>query len=447
MSNNSLSVIILAAGKGSRMKSDLPKVMHKVAGCEMINHVINNAKILKPKNINIIASSEIMQYCNDIKQDHSDINLNFIIQHEKLGTGHALKIALQNITQQDLGQKIIILYADTPLVSSQTIDNLIAKLDNHQICVAAFEDNSPNMYGRLIIDDNNFLQKIIEFKDADEDQRKINICNSGIIAILAQNIAQLVSKIDNNNASKEYYLTQLIEIANKNNYRCSYQIIDRDEVVGVNDKIELANVEKIAQKIISHKLMKQGVTIINPESSFFAYDIKIGKNCVIYPNNYIGNDVEIADNVIINSFCHLVGVKIGSNSNIGPFARIRPETLIEDNCKIGNFVEIKKSQIAKNVKIGHLSYIGDSEINQNSNIGAGVVTCNFNGKKKFKTKIGKNSFIGSNSSLIAPIEIGHDVMVGAGSVINKNINDKNTAIARSKQVNLNKNYFNNDKKS
>ncbi len=447
MSNNSLSVIILAAGKGTRMKSDLPKVMHKVAGCEMINHVINNAKILKPKNINIISSSETMQYRDDIKQYHSDLNLNFIIQHEKLGTGHALKIALQNIKQQDLGQKIIILYADTPLVSSQTIDNLITKLDNHQICVAAFEDNEPNMYGRLIIDDNNFLQKIIEFKDADEAQKKVNICNSGIIAILAENIAQLVSKIDNNNASKEYYLTQLIEIANKNNYKCSYQIIDRNEVVGVNDKIELANVEKIAQKIISHKLMKQGVTIINPESSFFAYDVKIGKNCVIYPNNYIGNDVEIENNVIINSFSHIVGAKIGSNSNIGPFARIRPETLIEDSCKIGNFVEIKKSQIAKNVKISHLSYIGDSEINQNSNIGAGVVTCNFNGKKKFKTKIGKNSFIGSNSSLIAPIEIGHDVMVGAGSVINKNINDKNTAIARSKQVNLNKNYFNNDKKS
>jgi bifunctional UDP-N-acetylglucosamine pyrophosphorylase/glucosamine-1-phosphate N-acetyltransferase len=447
MKYNSLSVIILAAGKGSRMKSDLPKVMHKVAGCEMLNHVINNAKSLSPKNINLILSYDMIQYKDYISSCHSEIEIKYILQQDPKGTGHAIKVALENIKKQDLGQDIVVLYADTPLLKPLTIAKLVDNLSQNDISVAAFSHDKDNMYGRLVIDDNNNLCKIVEFKDATLDQKSIKICNSGIIAFSAKVISSLIDNLTNNNAAKEYYLTQLIEIANDNNLKCGYEIIKYNEVIGVNNKIELAYIEEIFQQEISHKLMSQGVTIINPKSCYFAYDVKIGKNCIIYPNIFIDNNVEIKDNVTINSFSHIEGAIIGDNAIIGPFARIRPQTLISDNCKIGNFVEIKKSTISKDVKISHLSYIGDSEIEENSNIGAGVVTCNYDGKKKFKTKIGKNNFIGSNTSIIAPLVTGDNVMIGAGSVINKDVNDGNLAIARAKQVNLKKNYLNNDKKS
>ncbi len=435
MIDNSLSIIILAAGKGTRMKSTLPKVLHKVAGREMINLVIDSAKQLKPKNITIVVSEDVLEFKDRIINEHPSIKINFIVQQEKLGTGHAVKIALEKI-KKDIAQKCLILYGDTPLLSSKNIQNIADKLSDSQLCIAAFNCFENNMYGRLVVDKQQNLLKIVEFKDANFQEKQITLCNSGILGVAGTNIFDLVSQIKNNNNSKEYYLTDIVGIAKSQNLKIGYNIIDEQEVLGVNSKFELSKVEAIKQKQLRQKMMDSGVTIIDPNSVFFSFDTKIGQDCIIYPQVFFGNGVEIGNNVEIKSFCHLENTKIGHNSAIGPYARIRPQVDIGNNCKIGNFVEIKKSQIADNVKINHLSYVGDCEIGENSNIGAGTITCNYDGVNKYKTKIGKNSFIGSNCALIAPVTIADNCLIGAGSTINKNVEDGDLAIARSKQVNI-----------
>lgn len=433
--NSTTSIIILAAGKGTRMKSSLPKVLHKVAGREMVNLVIDSAKAVNPKNITLVVSQDILDLKQQIQQQHNDINLKFVLQEEKLGTGHAVKVALEEIAQ-DIGDRCLVLYGDTPLLSADTIIKMSDKIIQCDICVAAFDCFESNMYGRLVTGYNDNLEQIVEFKDASAKQKQISLCNSGIMAIAGDKIADLVAQIDNNNAAQEYYLTDLIRIATEKNLTNSFIKIDGDEVLGVNSKIELAQVENIKQQQLRHKIMVDGVTLIDPNSTYFAFDTKIGQDCLIQPNVFFGTGVKIGNNNIIKSFSHLENCHIGNNCQIGPMARIRPNTEISDDCKIGNFVEIKKSKLAKEVKVSHLSYIGDSEIDENSNIGAGTITCNYDGQKKFKTKIGKNSFIGSNCALIAPIEIGDNCLIGAGSTINKNVENGDMAIARNKQVNI-----------
>ena len=434
-STYSTSIIILAAGKGTRMKSKLPKVLHKVAGREMINLVIDSAKTINPKNITIVVSQDILSLQDQIQQQHKDVELKFVLQEEKLGTGHAVKIALEEINQ-NIGDRCLVLYGDTPLLSSDTILKMSQKISECDICIAAFDCFENNMYGRLVTDNNDNLLKIVEFKDANEQEKQISLCNSGIMAINGHKLQDLVSQISNDNSAQEYYLTDLVRIAEEKNLRNSFININSDEVLGVNSKIELAAVEKIKQQQLRRNMMESGVTLIDPDSTYFAFDTKIAQDCIIYPNVFFGAGVTIGNNNEIKSFSHLENCQIGNNCKIGPMSRIRPDTNIDDDCKIGNFVEIKKSKLGKNVKISHLSYIGDSEIDENSNIGAGTITCNYDGQKKFKTKIGKNSFIGSNCSLIAPIEIGDNCLIGAGSTINSNVENGDLAIGRSKQVNI-----------
>mgnify|MGYP003337952670 CR=1 FL=1 len=292
------------------------------------------------------------------------------------------------------------------------------------------------MYGRLVIDKKGDLQKIIEFKDANYQEKEITLCNSGIMAFRGDKIHDLINKIDNKNNSQEYYLTDIVDIALKQNLKVGYSIIDEKEVIGVNSKLELSIVENIKQQQLRHKLMQDGVTLIDPNSVFLSHDVKIGQDCIIEPNVTLGIGVEIGNNVTIKSFSYIEQSKISDNCNIGPFARLRPESEIGDNCKIGNFVEIKKSQISQNTNISHLSYVGDSVVGQNCNIGAGTITCNYDGLKKHQTKIGDNSFIGSNCSLIAPLNIADNCLIGAGSVVTKNTENGDLVIARSKQINI-----------
>lgn len=439
--NHDISIIILAAGKGTRMKSSLPKVMHQVAGRPMLQIVIDEAKKINPQNIVIVISAEMQQYQNEIIKNNPDIKLNFALQLERKGTGDAVKMALQFLQQTkiNIAKKILILYGDTPLLTASTmrrINNQLEETDENNLVVLGFEnqqkDYQQSPYGRLVIT-NNKLLKIVEFKDANDEEKSIKLCNGGIIGIKNNKPLELLNKINNQNASQEFYLTDIVAIANKSDIHCSFIITSPLELLGVNSKNELAEIEKIKQDQLRKKLMESGVAMLDPSTVYLSCDTKIGAGSIIHQNVVIGNNVEIEEDVEIKSFSHLEGCKIKSNAVIGPFARIRPQTEIAESARIGNFVEIKNSKIQALSKINHLSYIGDSHIGENVNIGAGTITCNYNGFEKFSTTIENNAFIGSNSCLVAPVKIGNNAIIGAGSVINKNVKANSIAIARSRQ--------------
>ena len=434
---NDISIIILSAGKGTRMKSRLPKVMHKVAGREMVNMVIDEAKKLNPQNITLVVSAEMEIFYEKIKNEHKNYQIDFIIQNERKGTGHAVSCAVSTFNNnKKLNKKVLILYGDTPLISHQTLEKMLQKINDFSLCILGFDDEEENAYGRLVINDFGHLEKIVEFKDTNEIEKKIALCNSGVIAVDGEALPHLLSQIKNNNSAQEFYLTDMVAIANNQGLKCTFIKTNIAEVLGVNSRIELANIEKIKQKQIRQKMMENGVTLISPKSVHFNFDTEIAQDVIIYPHVFFGPKVKIESDVEIKSFCHIEGAKIQKNAVIGPFARIRPQTEIHENVHIGNFVEIKKSQIAKNSKINHLSYIGDSEIGENTNIGAGTITCNYDGFNKFKTTIGDNVFIGSNSALIAPVEIKNGAIIGAGSVITKNVEADDLAVSRSTQTNI-----------
>lgn len=430
----SLSVIILAAGKGTRMKSQMPKVMHKIAGSEMINLVIKSACHLNPQNISIVISQELEPFKEKIIKAHPNQNISFILQNQRLGTAHAAKIALEKI--ENLGEKTLILYGDTPLIESETLLKMSQKLENSAICVLCFHDSQPNSYGRLVINEKGSLEKIVEFKDASESERKNTLCNSGVMGFDGKKIREILAQIDNKNAANEFYLTDAVAIARKNNLICDFLETEISEVLGANSRGELAALEEILQNKIRQKMMDAGVTLIDPKSVFFSPDTHIENDVIVHPNVIFQGKVEIEKNCEIKSFSHIEDTKISAGCVVGPFARLRPQTILEEDVKIGNFVEIKKSQIKKGAKINHLSYVGDALIGKNSNIGAGTITCNYDGYRKSQTLIGENVFIGSNSALIAPVKIDDGVVVAAGSVVTKNGEKDELIFARSKQVNL-----------
>lgn len=427
MTTSETAIIILAAGKGTRMKSAMPKVLHKVCGKPMINHVIDTAKALSPKKIVTVLSRDTQVIEDSIK----DSSL-CVLQKQQLGTGDAVKPALSQLTS--FKGNIVILYADTPLIEVTTLNKMIKKLDKSGAVVLGFRPDDPAEYGRLEINNSNNLERIVEFKDASPEQRKNNLCNSGVIAIKSDVIQKLIGKITNENANGEYYLTDLIELAKNDGNICSYIEGEEDEVLGVNNRVQLSEAENIFQNRLREKAMLGGATLIDPSSVYFYHDTKVGKDVLIHPNVTFGEGVSVADNVEIKSFSHIEGAKISSGAAIGPFARLRPGTDVGQDARIGNFVEVKKSQIGKGVKIGHLSYIGDSEIGSETNIGAGTITCNYDGVNKFKTKLGKNVFVGSNSALVAPINIGDNSFIGAGSTITKDVGKNSLAVARGRQI-------------
>lgn len=429
---NNTSIIILAAGKGTRMKSETSKLLHKIGNLELVNHVILTSQKLCPQEIVLVISEENKtEIINNL-----DKNIKTTIQYERLGTAHATKVGLESIKYLD--NNILIIFGDTPLIKIETYQLMINMLNknNNSIVVLGFDVNDINQkYGRLIVKDNN-LEQIIEYKDANENQRNLKLCNAGIMAVKGHFLKDFLEKTTNNNASKEYYLTEIIEIAKKQKLNCSFIKVDEEEVIGVNSKEDLAKTEEIFQNNKRKEFMFNGVTLLDPKSVYFSYDTQIENDVTIEQNVIFLPKVKIASNCHIKAFSYLEGCELKNNVSIGPFARIRPDSFLEENVQIGNFVEIKKSNIEKNVKIGHLTYIGDSEIGENTNIGAGTITCNYNGYNKFKTKIGKNNFVGSNTIFIAPINTEDNCLTAAGSVITKNIKKNEIVISRSDQKNI-----------
>ena len=442
----SLNIIILAAGKGKRMHSTLPKVMHKVGGKTMLEHVLISAQKLNPKSINVVVNSKI----ENIKKNFENYEINWINQLEQNGTADAVNTALPNLNDKD---DILILYADTPLIDYKLLKKFIGYMPESHAKVLTVELDNPSGYGRIVREqaENEIISKIVEETEADNIQKKIKECNTGIIFSSVSIIKDLISKVDNNNSKKEYYLTDIVSIANEKGLIVAPLLSkDSDSLLGVNDKCQLEKTEQIYQRSNRQRFLKQGVTMLDSNSIFFKGDIEIGMDVEIEANVIfegtikIGNNVKISSNTIIKDsiidndtqikpYTIIEDSKIGSNCNIGPFARIRPNCSLEENVGIGNFVEVKASKIKKNTKANHLTYLGDSEIGENVNVGAGVITCNYDGVNKHKTIIKDNVFVGSDSQLIAPIIVEEGVTIAAGSTITDNSEKDSLLIARSRQ--------------
>lgn len=436
--------IILAAGKGTRMKSDLPKVLHKVNGKPMLQKVIETTK-----NFGDILL--VLGYKKDkILENFSDYD--YVIQEEQLGTGHAIKIAREKFSKYD---SILITYGDGPLLSTKTIKEMEEKFnkDNLDCLLLTCLLDNPTGYGR-IIKNNNKVVDIVEEKEANDDIKKINEINVGVYLFKTKSLLAILDKINNHNNKGEYYLTDAIKLLNAAGFSSdSLQLKDKNEMLGVNSKSDLARVSNILRLQKLEKLMEDGAIIIDPQSTYIEDDVIIGTDTIIYPNTIITGKTSIGNNCVIYSSriddsIIYNNVKIDNSViesstlydevTIGPFAHTRKGTILKEKVHIGNFVETKNSTLEKGVKSGHLTYLGDSIIGENTNIGAGTITCNYDGINKHKTIIGKNSFIGSNSIFVAPVNIGENVLTAAGSVITKNVEDDKLAFGRARQVTISK---------
>ena len=439
-----LHTIILAAGKGTRMHTNLPKVMQPLAGRPMIDHVIITAGTLTNK------ISTIIGYKKDVLNEHLSANFKNVetfVQPELNGTAGAVQAAQKNIMDDE---DVLILYGDVPLISHESLKNALN--DNHDAVILTMIPKDPFGYGRVIKDDSGLATEIIEEKDANPEQKKINEVFTGIMIIKGEMLLSSLDKVNNNNAAGEYYLTDIIKIASKKGVKINPIVVEETEVLGANTKSELHEIENIFREMKSKDLLEQGITLSDASRVDVRGDVSAGKDCSIDvnvilegeiklgtnvsigPNCYL-KDVVISDNVSIEAFSHIVSTQIGADCNVGPYARLREGTVLEDQAKIGNFVETKKTKIGKGSKANHLAYLGDAEVGEDSNIGAGTITCNYDGTNKHKTRIGNKTFVGTNSSLVAPLNIGNNSYIGAGSVITKDVEDDALAVARGKQSN------------
>ena len=426
-----IAVIILAAGHGSRMKSKTPKVLHKIGGREMLGHVIDTSKSLNPQKMAVVIGDHAPQTGDYARGCDSDIFV--AIQAPPQGTGDAVKQAVPAIA--DFSGIVLVLYADTPLVTTDTLKGLADEIENGAtVAVLGFSPEDPGGYGRLRQDSNGALDAIVEARDATAEELKITLCNSGVMAFSAAFLNAEIGNIKNDNSQGEYYLTDLVAMARAAGKQCAIVEGSADEVIGVNARAELAQAEAIFQDRMRALAMIDGASLQDPQSVYFSYDTKLGQDVIIGANVIFGPGVEIADTVEIKPFSHLEGVRVAAGAAIGPFARLRPGADIKEGAKVGNFVEIKKATINAGAKVSHLTYIGDADVGAGANIGAGTITCNYDGYGKHKTTIGANAFIGSNSSLVAPVTIGEGAYVGSGSVITKDIDPGDLAVARGRQA-------------
>lgn len=423
--------IVLAAGEGTRMKSKTPKVLHKVGGFPMMGHVVNSCRASGADEVVVVLGPDHQESATYLEQ--LDPNIKTVVQSQRLGTGHAAMQAREHWANFE--GYVFVLFADNPLIQAQTIEKAKSVLDTGaDLVVVGYEPTSPFGLGRLVMDGEQ-LVKIVEEKDANETQKKIGFCNSGIMGFKAACLRAVIDEIGSDNAQGEFYLTDAAQLARAKGFIVKTSISSEDEVLGVNDRSQLASAEHIFQNRKREEAMISGVTLIAPETVFFAFDTKIENDVTIEPNVVFGPGVTVRSGATIHAFCHLEGAVVGEGAQIGPYARLRPGANMGAGSKAGNFVEIKKSDIGTGAKINHLTYIGDAEIGAGTNVGAGTITCNYDGKNKYKTTIGENAFIGSNSALVAPITIADGAYVASGSVVTHNVEKDALAIGRSKQIN------------
>ena len=425
-----LLTVVLAAGKGTRMKSAMPKVLHKVAGRSMLSHVLALAEAAGSTRTAVVIGPGMDDVRAAVAKAMPDAEV--FVQQQQLGTGDAVKAALPAIA--GFSGDVVVLYADTPLTTADNVARLRSSLAaGNQVAVLGFEPADPTGYGRLLTDADGALTAIREEKDASEAERRVRLCNSGVLGFRVADLADVLARITNANAKGEYYLTDTIELIRADGGRAGVVTCATEDVLGVNSRDQLAEAEAIWQRRRRLEAMRDGATLIAPETVWFSYDTVVGRDVVIEPNVFFGPGVAIEDGAEIKANCHIEGAVIGAGARIGPFARLRPGAALGADVHIGNFVEVKNVKMGDGAKANHLAYLGDGSVGAKANIGAGTIFCNYDGFFKHRTVIGEGAFIGSNSSLVAPIEIGDGAYVGSGSVITKSVAAGALALERATQ--------------
>lgn len=424
-----VSLIILAAGQGTRMNSERPKVLHKLAAAPLLHHAMAAARALDPARTVVVAGHGAEAVAKSARA--FDETAEIVLQEEQLGTGHAVAQAAPLLAQAE--GEAIVLYGDTPFIRAETLEAMLEARARHAIVVLGFEARDPGRYGRLILDGDS-LARIVEYKDASDAERAVTLCNSGVICASAKDLFTLVADLSNDNAAGEYYLTDIVALARARGLSAGVVICDEAETLGINTRAQLAEAEAEFQRRARAEALENGVTLTAPETVFFALDTFIGRDAVIGPNVIFGPGVTIESEAEIKGFCHLEGAHVSRGADVGPFARLRPGAELAEDVHVGNFVEIKNAILDEGVKVGHLTYLGDAHIGEHTNIGAGTVTCNYDGVMKHRTVIGKRAFIGSDTMLVAPVTVGDGALTGSGSVITEDVPAEAVAIGRARQV-------------
>lgn len=426
----SVALIILAAGKGTRMNSDLPKVLHPIANAPMLIHAMRAGQALLPEKTLVVAGHGADLVAKEVAA--FDPEATVVLQEEQKGTAHAVDMCRETLASFE--GDAIVLFGDTPFVRAETLQNMVAAKEHNAVVVLGFDAADPGKYGRLIMEGDQ-LERIVEFADASEEERAVCFCNSGVMLADSKTLFELISAITPDNAQGEYYLTDIVGLARDKGLSVTAVACDEAETLGVNSRVHLAEAEAVFQKTAREELLTLGVTLQQPETVMLSYDTVIGRDTIVEPNVYFGPGVTVESGTKIRAFSHLEGCHVSQGATVGPYARLRPGAELSENVHVGNFVEIKNAEVGEGTKINHLSYIGDATLGSGSNIGAGTITCNYDGVMKHRTTIGDRVFVGSNTMLVAPVTVGDEAMTGSGSVITKDVPATDLALSRSAQIN------------
>ena len=425
-----VSVIILAAGQGTRMNSDLPKVLHALGAAPLLHHAMRAAQSLDPDRTIVVAGHGAEAVSKAAKAFDPDVQI--VLQAEQRGTGHAVQQAAPLLTC--VTGDAIVLYGDTPFLRAETLDRMMQARARHSVVFLGFPAQDPARYGRMVTDGEELL-RIVEFKDATPEERSLTLCNSGVVCADTALLLDLVAQLDSANAAGELYLTDIVALARVRGLSAGVVIGDEAETLGIDTRAQLARAETLFQTAMRTEALENGVTLTAPDTVFFALDTHIGRDAIIAPNVVFGPGVTVESGAVIHAFCHLEGCHVSRGASVGPFARLRPGAELAEDVHVGNFVEIKNAVLDEGVKVGHLTYLGDAHVGEHSNIGAGTVTCNYDGVMKHRTEIGARAFIGSDTMLVAPVTIGAGAMTASGSVITTDVPAEALALGRARQVN------------
>jgi bifunctional UDP-N-acetylglucosamine pyrophosphorylase/glucosamine-1-phosphate N-acetyltransferase len=439
MTEPRFAALILAAGSGTRMHSALPKVMHKIAGRPMILHLLAALEPLLPAAIVVVLAPGMEAVARAVAA-HTENRARCVVQDPPRGTGDAVRAARPLLApllapEGDVAE-VLVLYGDTPLLESETLSRLLAerRRSGAAVVAAGMRPADPGPYGRLVLASDGTLEEIVETADAGPQQRAIGLCNGGIMAVDARHLFDLVAALDRDNNKGEFYLTGIVRLARRQGLLCRAVELPAEELVGINTRAELAAAEALMQRRLRWRAMAAGATLVAPETVFLCADTRLGRDVVVEPNVVFGPGVTVGDGAWIRAFSHLEGAEIGHGAIVGPFARLRPGAVLEEEVHIGNFVEVKAARLGAGAKANHLSYLGDADIGTGTNIGAGTITCNYDGLNKWRTTIGARVFIGSNTALVAPISVGEGAFVAAGSTVTRDVPAEALTIARGRQV-------------